>query len=142
MKNRAIAFRFYLIIVFVLFLQNNVLAATVSPTSITIGVGASANISITNISGTVRATSSDTSIATVTYASGRATVKGVKAGLATITISDRRTSRTVSVKVTAPALSVTPSSVSININASCKCYCYECFWNSTRHVVKHQYRHR
>ena len=117
MKNRAIAFRFYLIIVFVLFLQNNVLAATVSPTSITVGVGASANISVTNISGTVRATSLDSSIVTVTYANGQATVKGVKAGTANITIRDRRASRTVPVTVTA-ALSVTPSSVSININAS------------------------
>lgn len=117
MKNRVIALKFYLIIVFVLFLQNNVLAATVSPTSITIGVGASANISITNITGTVRATSSDSSIATVTYASGQATVKGVKAGKANVTIRDRRASRTVPVTVTA-ALSVTPSSVSININAS------------------------
>ncbi len=119
MKDSATAFRCFLFIVFVLFLQNNVWAATVSPTSITIGVGASANISVTNISGTVTARSSNISVATVTYASGRATVRGVKAGSATITIRDRRASRTVSVKVTAPALSVTPLTVpSLSINST------------------------
>lgn len=118
MKNRTTAFGFYLFIVFVLLLQNNVWAATVSPTSITIGVGSSANISVTNISGIVTARSSDTSVATVTYTGGQATVRGVKAGSATITIRDRRASRTVSVKVTASALSVTPLTLSLNINST------------------------
>lgn len=116
MKNRAIKLRYVLYVL--LFLQYNIQAATISPTSVTIVVGATANISVTNISGTVRVRSSDTSVATVTYASGKVTVKGIKAGSATITIRDSATTRNVAVRVTAPVLSVNPGSVSVTVGAT------------------------
>jgi hypothetical protein len=74
---------------------------TVSPTSVSVAAGSTATVSVSNASGTVTASSSNTSIATVTYASGIATVRGVAAGTATITIADSKTSKQVAVTVTA-----------------------------------------
>ena len=73
---------------------------TVTPASLTMATGATAAISVTNASGTVTAQSSKTSVATVSYASGVASVRGVAAGTATITIADSKTSKSVSVTVT------------------------------------------
>lgn len=72
---------------------------SVSPALVAVNVGGSAAITVSNASGSVSAQSSDTSIATVGYAGNVATVKGVKAGSATITIRDSKTSKTVAVTV-------------------------------------------
>lgn len=86
----------------------------VSPTSLSIVAGSSATVSVTNATGNVTASSSKTKVATVTYSSGVATIKGIAAGTATVTIADSRTSKTVGVTVTSlPSLSVTPTSLSV-----------------------------
>lgn len=72
---------------------------TISPAVVALNVGGSANITVTNASGTVSVQSSDNSIATVGYANNLATVKGIKAGSATVTIRDSKTSKTVAVTV-------------------------------------------
>ncbi|MGZ8153078.1 MAG: Ig-like domain-containing protein, partial [Methylovulum sp.] len=72
---------------------------TVSPTVVAVNVGSTANISVTNASGTVTARSSNALVATVSYASNIAKVTGVKAGSATITIRDSKTSKSVQVSV-------------------------------------------
>ena len=74
-------------------------ALTVSPTSVSLPVGGSAGVSVTNATGTVTATSSNTAIATVSYSSGTATIHGVAVGTATITIRDSLNSRTVTTTV-------------------------------------------
>jgi uncharacterized protein YqfB (UPF0267 family) len=74
---------------------------TVSPTSVSVAVGSTSTVTVTNASGTVTASSSNTAIATVTYASGIATIRGVAAGNATVTIADSSNSKQVAVTVTA-----------------------------------------
>ncbi|MEN6587560.1 MAG: hypothetical protein ABFE02_16085 [Sulfuricella sp.] len=91
-------------------------ALAVSPTSVSVPVGNNATVSVTNASGTVTATSSNTAIATVSYASGVATIHGVAAGSATVTVRDSLNTRTVAVTVTASAsLTVSPTSVSVPV---------------------------
>ena len=72
---------------------------TVTPTSVSLAVGANAGVNVSNASGAVTASSSNPAIATVTYASGVATIHAVAAGSATITIRDSLYSRTVAVSV-------------------------------------------
>ena len=93
---------------------------TVSPASLSVAVGSTAAIGVTNASGTVTAKSSNTSVATVNYASGVATVRGVASGTATITIADSKTSKQVTVTVTAASasLSVTPTTLSVGAGST------------------------
>lgn len=94
---------------------------TINPSSLNVGVGSTATVSVTNANGSVKASSSKNSIATVSYANGIATVKGIKAGNATITIKDSKTSKQVSVTVsknTSSSLSISPSVVSVNVGSS------------------------
>ncbi|MFN3397936.1 MAG: Ig-like domain-containing protein [Sulfurimicrobium sp.] len=72
---------------------------SVSPASVAMNVGGTASVIVFNASGTVTATSSNTSVATVSYAGGTATVKAIKAGSASITIKDSKTTVAVSVSV-------------------------------------------
>jgi len=100
----------------------NSLPLTVNPSSLSIGIGKTASISVTNSIGTVRVSSSKTTIATVSYSNGIATVKGIRVGTATITVKDSKSSKTVAVTVTATpittSLTVTPTSVSLNVGAT------------------------
>lgn len=94
---------------------------SITPTSLELNAGGSANITVTNPSGSVSTQSSDTSVATVSYANGLAAVKGIKAGSATITIKDSKTSKQATVKVSATStttLTVSPSVVSVNVGSS------------------------
>ncbi|MCX7094629.1 MAG: hypothetical protein NTY50_14445 [Methylobacter sp.] len=94
---------------------------TISPASITVKVGATARVTVASYSGTIKVISSNTSVTTVSYAKGIATVKGIKPGTAKITIKDRKTSKDVSVTVvnTSPvALTVSPSFLSFNVGLS------------------------
>jgi hypothetical protein len=79
--------------------SKTLVALTVTPTFASLSAGTTSPITVTNASGTVTATSSDNSIATAAYASGIISVKGVKAGSATITINDRNTSKQVQISV-------------------------------------------
>jgi hypothetical protein len=90
---------------------------TVSPTSVQVAAGANATVRVSNATGTVTATSSNTAIATVTYSSGTATIHGVAAGTATVTIRDSLSSRTVSVTVVS-GLAVSPTSVQVAAGAN------------------------
>ena len=74
-------------------------ALALSPSFVSISAGASAALTVTNASGTVTVTSSDAFVATVAYASGVATVKGVKAGSAVITAKDSKSSAVSQVTV-------------------------------------------
>ncbi|MCK9201059.1 MAG: hypothetical protein M0P42_07900, partial [Gallionella sp.] len=74
---------------------------TVSPTTVSVLSGNTANVTVTNANGAVTVSSSNTAIATVTYATGVATVRGVAAGTATVTIRDSVNTRTVAVTVSA-----------------------------------------
>lgn len=93
---------------------------SVSPTSVSIVAGTTAQIQASGVSGTLRAVSANTAIVTASVSSQTITLRGVRAGSATVSISDSRSTRSVAVSVTAsvPTLSVTPTSVSIAINAS------------------------
>ena len=96
---------------------------TVSPTVLSLAAGATASIAVSNPSGTVSVKSSDTSVATVTYATGTAlaTVKGLKAGTANIEVKDSKTSKTVVVTVggtSGTALTASPSYVAISVGSS------------------------
>ena len=72
----------------------------VSPTAISLSVGQSANVSVSNPNGSVRATSSNSSVATAILSNNVVTVQGKAAGSATITIRDSRISKKVDVTVT------------------------------------------
>ena len=90
---------------------------SITPSSVSIPAGASANVSVSNISGTVTVKSSSAAIATASYASGTITISGVAAGSATVTVADNFTSRTVAVTVT-PPLTVTPATLSLAAGAT------------------------
>jgi hypothetical protein len=71
---------------------------TVSPTSLSLAIGASGNISASNYSGTVSATSASTSIATTSVSGNVVTVKGIKAGSTVVSVRDSKV--TINVPVT------------------------------------------
>ena len=73
---------------------------TVSPTSLNLTVGQSANITVSNPNGTVRASSSNDSVARATANGSTVIVQGKAAGTSKITVRDSKTSRTVNVTVT------------------------------------------
>lgn len=107
----------FLFFIFSLLVANNVYAdLQVSPTTLTIKVGATAKITVTGSTGTVTTKSSNITVATVSYATGAATVKGLAVGQAKITIKDRKKSRSVAVKVISaatPGMTITPGSLSL-----------------------------
>ncbi len=114
----------YTILVFIMLLFGNVTAyaLSVSPSSLAVNVGAKGKITISSYSGTVRVTSSKTSVATVAYSSGIATVTGIKAGAAEIKIKDRKSDRSVKVKVvgspTSPGLRGSPAALSLTVGST------------------------
>ncbi len=92
----------------------------VSPNSVSVAVGATARVAVSNASGTVSVRSADTRIATASYANGSVTITGVAAGKTTITVSDRRRSRPVEVTVSgsSASLTVSPTSLTLAVNAT------------------------
>ena len=85
----------------------------VSPSSLSVAVGASAQVRVSESRGTVSVRSANPSIATAAYANQRVTVTGVAGGKTTITIADSRSSSKVEVTVsggsTGSSLSVSPT---------------------------------
>ena len=73
---------------------------SVSPSSISVAVGATAGITASKFSGTVSATSGNTGIATLSVSSNVVTVKGIAAGSTVVTVKDGKTTVTVPVTVT------------------------------------------
>ena len=73
---------------------------TVSPTSLTLAVNQKATLTISNPSGTIRVSNSDTSKVATSLSGSTITVTGKAAGTATLTIKDSLTTRKVSVQVT------------------------------------------
>lgn len=90
--------------------------------SANIGVGESATFSVKNNDGKITASSDKTKIATVTAnaAKNTYTVKGKKAGSATITVKDGTYSRTMKVKVKAKPKKITPKKKTVKVKAGKK----------------------
>lgn len=89
-------------------------ALTVSTTSVQVEVGNTASIRITDASGEVRVSSSNSGVATAKYEDGYTRIRGRAVGTATVTIRDRKGRRQVAVTVTAaPVLTVAPTSVQV-----------------------------
>lgn len=72
---------------------------TISPESLSLTVGQSGTVSVSNPNGSVSATSSNSSIATAILSNNVVTVQGKMAGSATISIKDSKTTRKVAVTV-------------------------------------------
>ncbi len=72
-------------------------AMTVSPTSLTLAVNQKATLTISNPSGTIRVSNSDTSKVATSLSGSTITVTGKAAGTATLTIKDSLTTRKVPV---------------------------------------------
>jgi len=79
-----------------------------SATSIALMEGATANITVSNASGSTSVSSSNTSVAKATLSNTVITVSGIKAGSATLTVKDRRTTRQVGISVIAGSGGTTP----------------------------------
>jgi len=73
----------------------------VSPESLSLVAGQSANVTVSNPNGTVQASSSNASVARATVNGTAVLVQGVAAGSAKVTVRDAKTNRTVNVTVTA-----------------------------------------
>ena len=73
-------------------------AMTLSPTTMSLSVGATGNITASNNSGSVTASSASTKIATVSVSGNVVTVKGVAAGITVVAVRDSKV--TVNVPVT------------------------------------------
>ena len=78
---------------------------TVSPTSITMKVGATTRITVTHASGTVTASTANKSVATLSYSNGTAIVTGISVGSTTITIKDSKTTLALPVFILANSVS-------------------------------------
>lgn len=107
------------ILIFMLLMVGNVTAyaINVSPSSLTVNVGSKGKVTVSRTSGTVRVTSSKTSVASVTYSNRIATVIGVNAGEAEIKVKDSKSDQSVKVRVIGSSntgLSVSPASLSLN----------------------------
>lgn len=75
-------------------------AMSASPTALNLAVGASSVITLSNVSGTLRASSANTNIATVALSGAKATVTAKRAGSVQISLKDSKTTRTIPVTVT------------------------------------------
>jgi len=93
----------------------------VSPASVTVAVGETAYLTITNASGSLQVSSSVPAVATASFANRRVSVQGVNAGSAVVTLRDSRSSRSVPVTVSGPpsaALGVSPAFVSLSVGST------------------------
>ncbi|SJM91076.1 multiheme c-type cytochrome [Crenothrix polyspora] len=104
----------------VLFAFTTVSALTVSPTSVQLVVGNTANLTVSSASGAVTAASNNATLASVSYANGIAIVNAIKAGSVVITVKDKKTSKRVVVTVKAPPLAVSPASVTVAVGSTAR----------------------
>lgn len=82
----------------------------VSPSTVVMPVGSTATLVVSNASGSVSATSHETSVVSTSYANGKVTLKGLKAGSTTVTVKDRKTSKEIPVFVSGTSTSGTTAS--------------------------------
>ncbi len=118
MKANSSLFRVILLLI-ALFAFTDALALTVNPSSATILVGKTANIAVTNISGSVTVSTSNSSVATVAYTTGVAVITGVNRGSTTIRVRDNNSSKSISVNVTKASQTISfGAAPSITINST------------------------
>jgi hypothetical protein len=88
---------------------------TASPTSVSLAPGQTATVTISNVTGTLTASSASTAVATAAIVSGSLRITAVAGGSTTVTAHDSGTNSnaTVGVTVTATKMSVSPTSVSL-----------------------------
>ena len=95
----------------------NALAATVSPSSLTLTPGQASSLSITSIQGTLKLTNSNTQVASATLAGAKIKVTGLTPGSTTLSVRDSKGTKTVKVTVK-PAMTVNPQSLSLAVGAT------------------------
>lgn len=101
-----------------IFVSAPVLPMSVTPTSLSLGVGKSANVTIQNASGTISVSVSPTTVISFVRSGNTVTVTGKVAGNATLTVRDSKT--TINIPVT-----VTSSSANLNGRLLAS-NCYQC----------------
>lgn len=95
-----------------------VLPMSVTPTSLSLGVGKSANVTIKNASGTINVSASPTTVISFIRSGNTVTVTGKSAGSATLTIRDSKTTINIPVTVTASSANLNGRLLASN--------CYQC----------------
>jgi len=95
-----------------------VLPMSVTPTSLSLGVGKSANVTIQNASGTISVSASPTTVISFIRSGNTVTVTGKVVGNATLTIRDSKTTINIPVTVTS-----SPANLNGRLLAS---NCYQC----------------
>jgi hypothetical protein len=73
------------------------LAATVSPSSLSLIPGQAATVAVTSIQGTLQLTNSNSQVASATLSGAKIKVTAMKAGSATLSVKDRKGTKTVKV---------------------------------------------
>ena len=92
---------------------------SVSPSSLTVAVGATATSQVLGAEESVTVSSANTAIATAAYANGIVTVRGVSAGSTVVTVSSGDESASIQVTVTAVSnLRVTPASLTVPVGST------------------------
>ncbi len=92
---------------------------SVSPAALTLAVGQSATVRLSNPNGSVKVESSNKKVATATVSDGAVRVTGKKAGTATLTVKDKKSKIKIPVTVSSapvqpsPALTATPQALSL-----------------------------
>jgi len=92
-------------------------ALTLSPTSLSLALGAKATIEVKRVKGTVTLANSNPTAVSASLVSGKVEVTANAAGVATLSVTDRSGTKTTRVTVTAP-LVVTPGSASLSVGQS------------------------
>ena len=93
------------------------LAATVSPTSLSLIPGQAATVAVTSIQGTLQLTNSNNQVASATLSGAKIKVTAKTAGSTTLSVKDRKGTKTVKVTVK-PAMTVSPQSLSLAVGAT------------------------
>lgn len=87
-------------------------AATLSASSLTLTPGETATVTLSNIKGKVSLSNSNPGVASATLSSNTIVVTAKAVGSATLSVKDKKGTKTITVKVI-PAMSVSPASLSI-----------------------------
>lgn len=95
----------------------NALAATVSPSSLSLTPGQASSLSVTSIQGTLKLTNSNTQVASATLAGAKIKVTGLTPGSTTLSVKDSKGTKSVKVTVK-PAMTVNPQSLSLAVGAT------------------------
>ena len=111
MKARTLPFPFLLFLLALFTAATASADIQVSPSSVVMDVGATSILAVSNASGSVSATSHNTSVLSASYANLKVTLKGLKAGSTSVTVRDSDSSKeiTVIVKSTSTGGTTTPT---------------------------------